>query len=202
MAVKTAEELVVKSSNGHASTSVAAAAKEAGNEFGTTDVDAQGKAIAEAWQSKLTEQTKALSKRLSQAAAPSNNAIEAGSPIGPGLYNWFDVLVVGPFQQTGPLGPFLPHKIISASEAAFLLVAVWRNPFPIPGGGSPPSAAQVMTGLSYRVNVETINLTAVIDGPDRQQTGVFGAGFIDVHVFNFPAGPSGRRRLASRACSK
>ncbi|MFC1463244.1 MAG: hypothetical protein ACFLMY_00195 [Candidatus Brachytrichaceae bacterium NZ_4S206] len=183
------EEVIVKATNGQHSKSAAAAAAEAVERYGPADAAAQAEAIAQAWKEKLIQQTRALNKRVAQAAAGNGAAPEAGAPIGPGLYNWFDVLVAGPFQAVAALGPFRPHKIIAANEAAFLLVAIWRNPLPIPPGG--PSAAQVMTGLSYHVNLETMNLTTVSDGPDFMQSGMFGGGFVDVHVFNFPAGTFG-----------
>lgn len=103
-------------------------------------------------------------------------------------YPWWNILVLGPFQAVAPLGPFRPSKIIRTGENAFMIVVLWRNPLPLPGGPN-PSAAQIMASYEWEVHGETINLSEVTNGPDLAPvTGTFGAGFIDVFVMPIPPG--------------
>jgi hypothetical protein len=103
-------------------------------------------------------------------------------------YPWWNILVLGPFQTVAPGGPFRPSKIIRTGEDAFMIVVLWRNPVPLPGGPN-PSAAQIMASYEWEVRGETINLSDVTDGPDlAPATGTFGAGFIDVFLMPIPPG--------------
>ncbi len=126
-------------------------------------------------------------------------APEIGGPItAPGSYQWWEVLVAGPFQPIGPLGPFAPHKIIRHGEACFMLCAIVRNPFPIAPGPN-PSAAQIMAGQDYRLVLSTGNLTNWVAGPSFGPLGgTFGGGFLNIHVVNlagFPMPPDGQPHL-------
>jgi hypothetical protein len=101
-------------------------------------------------------------------------------------YPWWNILVLGPFQAVAPLGPFRPSKIIRSGEAAFMIVVLWRNPLPLPGGPN-PSAAQIMASYEWEVHGETINLSDVVNGPDLTPvTGTFGAGFVDAFIMPIP----------------
>ncbi len=103
-------------------------------------------------------------------------------------YPWWNILVLGPFQAVAPLGPFRPSKIIRTGEDAFMIVVLWRNPLPLPGGPN-PSAAQIMASYEWEVRGETINLSDVTNGPDLAPvTGTFGGGFIDAFVMPIPPG--------------
>jgi hypothetical protein len=105
-------------------------------------------------------------------------------------YQWFDLIAVGPFQRIQPLGPFAPARVIRAGELAVLLAAVWRNPFPLPGGAN-PSAAQIMTGQQYTVRGQTVNVNQVANGPDLGPVNaVFGAGNVDVFPLVIPSLPA------------
>jgi hypothetical protein len=103
-------------------------------------------------------------------------------------YPWWNILVLGPFQAVAPLGPFRPSKIIRTGEDAYMIVVLWRNPVPLPGGPN-PSAAQIMASYEWEVRGETINLSDVTNGPDLTPvTGTFGGGFIDAFVMPIPSG--------------
>jgi hypothetical protein len=105
-------------------------------------------------------------------------------------YLWFDLIAVGPFQQVQPLGPFAPARVIRSGERAFLLAAIWRNPFALPFGPN-PSAAQVMTGMRYTVRGQTVNVNEVSNGPDLGPVNAeFGAGNVDLHVLEIPTVPA------------
>jgi hypothetical protein len=114
-------------------------------------------------------------------------------------YQMLDLIAVGPFQPTAPLGPFLPARIIRAGEPAVLLAAVWRNPTPLPGGGANPSAAQILAGQSFTIRGQTVNVNDVADGPDLGPvSSTFGAGFVDIFALQIPsvpAPPDGAPRL-------
>lgn len=194
------DEVVVRASS---VTSVKAAAEIAANTYGL-DMQKNAEAIAKAWEEKLKEQTKVYTRQL---VALTNNkkeaGVEAAEPItlhGGIPYQWWNLLLAGPFQLVAPLGPFLPHKIIRAGEPAFMIAALWRNPSPLPGGPN-PSAAQIMSPFEYRIWLETCNLSSCMDGPDFGPVGnVFGGGFINTHVIPlvpgaFAAPPQGRPSL-------
>lgn len=164
------EDVVVKSPTPSSANEAAEAAADA---YAPDEFEKHAQAIMNAWEVKLTELTK--------AARP-----EAGGPIGPGIYKWWDLLIAGPFQFIAPGGPFAPSKIIRAGQPAFMLSALWRNPAPI--GGMGPSAAQVLNGQQYRIQGEVINLSTVSDGPDLPVTnGTFAGGFLNFNVHFIPA---------------
>jgi hypothetical protein len=197
---KTGEEMVVKAPA--APVSVAAAAAEAADKYDADNLDAQANDIAKAWEAKLKEQTRLYRKQiaevtqqLAQPKVKGGEGTEVAEPItmlGAVPYQWWNLLLAGPFQAGTPTGPFLPHKIIAANENAFMLVALWRNPLPLGGG---PSAANVMAPFQYKVRLATVNLTAVGNGPTFQSPpaglAVFGGGFVNVHAIPMPAGVFG-----------
>jgi hypothetical protein len=177
-----AEELTIKAPTPN---TVAEAAQAAADAYAPEEVEKHAQAIADAWESKLKEQTRIYQKRFTEASKP-----EAAGPITlhPQPYQWWNLLMAGPFQQVAPLGPFLPSKIIRIGEPAFMVFALWRNPGPIPGGPN-PSAAQIMSPFQFSVWGETINLSTVQNGPDLGPiTGTFGGGFINIFTSLIPAG--------------
>ena len=112
----------------------------------------------------LQERTQAYVQRMT-APRP-----EAGEPTLPGGYQYWNCLTVGPYQfMTDP--PYRPSKIIAADEWALMLGIVWINPLNSPGGGL--SGTIVLGARDYRVRFETINLSDVANGPDRQFAGTF-----------------------------
>lgn len=146
------------------------------------DMDAQIDQIAAAWEAKLTHQV--------QANQQGNVTPLAAEPIGPGFYQWWNVLVAGPFQAIGPGGAFAPNKIIRGNEPAFLLAAIVRNPAPLPGSPVGPSAAQIMAGFDYCVRTTVGNVTTWQPGPAQAtQNGTFGGGFIDILRFDLQGLP-------------
>jgi len=165
-----------------------------------------------AWTSTYQEQwpqrNKArVAEQMEAARAPRQNGdgvvAFAGEPdsVFFGIsYPWWNILVIGPLQAVAPGGPFLPNKIIRTGEDAFMVVVLWRNPLPLPGGPN-PSAAQIMAPYQFVVRGETINLSSVTDGPDLTPvTGTFGGGFINAFVMpivpgTFPVPPEGRPAL-------
>lgn len=170
---------------------VAEAAYAAAEAFAPDEIEKHAQALADAWASKLTLQTKTYTKQLS-AMARNETKIEAAEPItmlGAVPYQWWNLLLAGPFQAGVPTGPFLPRKIISATEACFFLVALWRNPAPLGGG---PSAANVMSAYNYRVWLQASDITTMAPGPNTPLPAVgsfvFGPGFINIHPRVFPPG--------------
>ena len=165
----------------------------------TGDVTALAQSIIDQWKPMLEDQ----SAKYTQEATEMAN-----QPAGQGLgkittvtvpYPWFDVLLIGPFQ--GPAKQ--PSRIIEAGDPAFLVGAIWRNPAPInwaPPMSGTPSAAVMMAPLDFRLRVETVNLTDVMDGPDF---GPFNFAPIDavpnptffVIPLTFPAPPQGKPTL-------
>src|SRR6266540_1206070 len=61
-------------------------------------------------------------------------AAEPDSEIFGITYPWWNILVLGPLQAVAPGGPFRPSKIVRTGEDAFMIVVLWRNPVPLPGG--------------------------------------------------------------------
>ena len=171
---------------------VKAAAEEVAEQYETDEIEEHARAIATAWEESLKRQVRQARTREGQ---------EAAEPItvhGGTLYQWWNVLLAGPFQPIGALGAFLPHKIVLHGEPAFMLAAIVRNPNPIPGGPN-PSAAQVMAPYEYRATLQTGNLTTWDPGPTfGPQGGVFGGGFVSFELFNltgFAAPPDGQPNL-------
>jgi hypothetical protein len=158
----------------------------------TTDLDQQIQAVVSMCEQKLVNATKKyqlqVEQLMSQANAPKTSS-EATDPVSSffGItYQWWNLLMLGPFQAVAPLGPFRPSKIIRAGEPAFMVAALWRNPLPLPGGPN-PSAAQIMSPFTYRIRGEVINLSAVSNGLDYTPvTATFGAPFINLHVMSVP----------------
>jgi hypothetical protein len=132
-------------------------------------------------------------RALARREGPGDGTSEITDPVSDFLgisYPWFDLIAIGPFQQAQPLGPFAPSRVIRAGEIAVLLAAVWRNPFPLPFGAN-PSAAQIMTGMQYTVRGETVNVSAVSNGPDLGPvTNTFGAGNVEIHPLVIPTAPA------------
>jgi hypothetical protein len=110
--------------------------------------------------------------------------------------------LAGPFQpgiSPLPTGPYLPHKIIEANEAAFMVGAVWRNPFGIDWNATNPPASTVMGAFDLTIWLETVNVTDVVNGPDFGPI-VFaplGLGFLTLFFvpITFPAPPPGKPHL-------
>ena len=177
---------------------VAAAAMEAADLYAQDEVEKHAKHIANAWEVVLKEQTKVYTRQLRQLS--KGPGTEAAEPITlhPQPYQWWNLLLAGPFQPIARLGPFLPHKIIRHGEPAFMIAALWRNPAPIPPGFGNPSAAQIMAPFNFRIHLETCDLTACANGPDFGPIdGVFGGGFINTFFIpiNFPQPQDGRPTL-------
>lgn len=160
-------------------------------------------AYQESWprrnQEKVAEQVETMLARRENGDAVAAEAEPISEFFGI-TYPWWNILVLGPLQATAPGGPFRPSKILRTGEDAFMIVLLWRNPVPLPGGAN-PSAAQVMASYDWEVHGETINLSDVTNGPDLAPvTGTFGAGFIDAFVMpiasgTFPTPPTEGRPL-------
>ena len=155
-----------------ASSSVREAAEAAAEMYGPTKIENHARVIGEAWKAKLHEQSKIYVKKLTELTRKpqghgNSEEPEAAGPITlpPIPYPWWNLRVAGPFQPVAPLGPFLPSKMIRHNEPAFMLVAFWCNPAPLPRGPN-PSAAQIMSPFRCQLRLETINLSAIANGPD------------------------------------
>ncbi|MGH7492582.1 MAG: hypothetical protein ACREOO_09315 [bacterium] len=114
-----------------------------------------------------------------------------GEPLSGPFYKWWDVFVVGPFQNiTRP--PFLPQKVVAAGEPAFFLVFVVKNPLPTPGSG--PSALMLMNGRPFNLRAEMVNLSDVSDGPDIVLCSAFNTDMVQAFllVFAAPVPPQGK----------
>jgi hypothetical protein len=194
-----AMDLTVKSATAvklAAGASVREAAEAAAELFGPTEIEKHAQVIADAWKARLLDQSKTYVKQLSmltRAAQTNGNgeAPEAAEPVSFffGIpYQWWNLILAGPFQAVAPLGPFQPQKIIRHGEPAFLLAAFWRNPAPLPGGPN-PSAAQIMAPYTCQLRIETINLSAVTNGPDFVPPAfVFGGGNVNIVAVPLPTG--------------
>jgi len=154
--------------------------------------------IVTSYEQTLVEATDVYQKQVAELEASAQKAAAQAAKMETGpishffgvTYQWWNLLVLGPFQRVAPLGPFRPSKIIRHGEDAYMMVALWRNPRPLPGGPN-PSAAQIMAPFNYRIRGEMINLTDVTDGPDFPPlTGIFGAGFTNIHTLRIPRLPA------------
>jgi hypothetical protein len=161
-----------------------------------TDIGSQQKAIVDAWQNLLIEQSREYQKQLAEVTSkihPTANGTEAAEPFMRFLgipYPWWEMLLAGPFQAVAPLGPFEPRKVIVAGEPAFMVAALWRNPAPLPFGPN-PSAAQIMSAFNFRIRLDINNLTTLTVVPGGPVVnGVFGAPNVNVFSVNLPAFPT------------
>ncbi|HWQ13536.1 MAG TPA: hypothetical protein VNL77_12085 [Roseiflexaceae bacterium] len=84
-------------------------------------------------------------------------------PVAP-PYPWWNLVLIGPVELG--LGTFQPNRIIRTTSFTLFGAAIWLNPAPIAWIGGNPSAATVMSAFNFQVQLETINLTTVADGPD------------------------------------
>jgi hypothetical protein len=149
--------------------------------------------IVDSYEKTLAGMTKLYEAQIAEiesAAKASEAAPLIAGPVSTHFgvrYQWWNLLVLGPFQRVAPLGPFRPSKIIRHGEDAWMVVALWRNPRPLPGGPN-PSASQIMAPFRYRIRGEMINLSSVSNGPDFAPiTGTFGGGFTNIHTVRVPA---------------
>lgn len=136
-----------------------------------------------------------VKKAIALAKQGPQAGIELAEPInvGPPLYKWWDVFVVGPIQNI-TLPPFLPHKIIADNERAFFLAFVVKNPLPMFGG---PSALTVMNGRRFNLNAHFCNLTTCSAGPRIRIRSRFNTSVVQpfLLVFNPPTAQQGRPDL-------
>jgi hypothetical protein len=164
-------------------------------------LDEQTKELVELVTSRLDSWTGFYQKQVEELEAKSRSAAEIAGPISDffGItYQWWNLIALGPFQRVQPLGPFRPQNIIRISDPAFMLIALWRNPAPLPGGVN-PSAAQIMSPFTFTIRGETINLSQVINGPDFQPvTAQFGPGFVNVFRMDLPNIPANQRPVEGR----
>jgi hypothetical protein len=126
--------------------------------------DAAVQALLDKWQDTLTKHNDAFVKAMTAPRNGSGPTI--AGPINPTtpLYPWWDLIIVGPYQNTGPDGPFLPNKIVRGGDPVTFTGALWRNPVGInwmPG----PSAALVTSGWQFQITFQSVNLTTVTPGP-------------------------------------
>ncbi len=109
----------------------------------TEEIEQQAKAIMASYEKKLVASTTKYQQQLAQLSAKAEGSAEIADPITSHFgitYQWWNLLMLGPFQQVAPLGPFRPSKIIRLGEPAFMIAALWRNPLPLPGGPNPSAA--------------------------------------------------------------
>ncbi|MGH9838851.1 MAG: hypothetical protein ACREEM_08715 [Blastocatellia bacterium] len=125
------------------------------------------------------------------AQSMSGVKTEAGEPVLPGGYQYWNIMSLGPFQAFGPVGPYRPSKIIAAGELAWMSAAVAINPLPGPGGSLPGTT--VLGSRPWRLRFETINLSTVSNGPDATFIGTFSgpAPILSVFTWFFVPGDPG-----------
>lgn len=134
--------------------------------------------------------------------AHQRSELEIAEPIGPvfPLYPYWNLLLYGPFQPLGgPGGPFLPHKVIKATEPAFVIAAVWRNPACMNWICPAPSAATLMSPYELTVRLELFNFTNVANVPGPSTPfAPLGPGNLNLTAFPlgpFPTPPQGHPHL-------
>ncbi len=180
-----------------AGASIHEAAEAALEMYAPTEIEKHAQVIGEAWKAKLLEQSKTyvkqlatLTRNLHSNGNGNGEDVEVAEPISSffGIpYQWWNLLLAGPFQPIAPLGPFQPRKVIRHNEPAFMLAAFWRNPAPLPGGPN-PSAAQIMSPYQCQVRLQTMNLSNVLPGPAFVPAPfVFGGG--NVNIVTVPISP-------------
>lgn len=194
--------------------SVLEAATAAAEIYATDEFEKHGKFIADAWAAKIKKQTNLYVQRaLSLARGEGLEEAEPWTTTSP-AYPWWNILLAGPFQPGAPAagGPYLPHKIFRANEPAFMIGGIWMNPAPINWGPPGPSAADMMGALNLRINLETINLSNVANGPDPAPVVMApiglaaGPSFFKPFVVSigsgfFPAPPDGKPNLYELNCT-
>jgi len=151
--------------------------------------------ILETYAAKLREHlTQNMRKMSAQAGQEANSKPQIAEPYSGALYKWWDVFVMGPFQNI-MAPPFLPHKVIAAGEPAFFLAYVVKNPLPTPGNG--PSALMLMNGRPFNLRAEMVNLSNVTDGPDIFVQSAFTTELVQAFllVFAAPTPPQGKPDL-------
>lgn len=112
-------------------------------------------------------------------------------------YPWWLLFIAGPFQRLEHSfhEHCFPQKSIQ-SGWAFFWCFLWRNPAPVDWVNGLPSAAELMSGKSYHICVETLNFSQVAKGPEIDLNSKF---CLDdcmeamLFVFNFSP-PAQRRR--------
>jgi hypothetical protein len=125
-------------------------------------VEAAAQPIIESLRARLNALTEQQTKYATEQIRSKAQGLTGSDTLSSPRYRWFDMLMVGPFSF-----PFLPspNKIIPSGTPSFMICVLWRNPAPI-GWIPGPSAANVMAGYTVQVRLETINLSAVTNGPD------------------------------------
>ncbi len=144
------------------------------------EILAKAEAYIDNYAGMLMERTEAYLLRLEQAEAEA--APEVGEPVLAGGYQYWNCLTRGPLQFFGN-PPYRPSKIIAAGEWALMVGVVWINPANGPGGSLPGTV--VLGDRDYRVRFETINLSDVVNGPDRLFIGTFGNPANAVNTFSW-----------------
>ena len=156
---KTMREEAVEAAVAHVN-SVWEAAEKAAEIYQPDELEKHANIIMKAWEVRLQKQTDEYIKRVVAYKKQEKVTTEIAEPWSlPPLappYPWWNVLLAGPFQPGVttvphvPPGPYLPHKIIAAGEPAFMVGAVWRNPFGIDWNGTNPPASVVMSVFNAR----------------------------------------------------
>jgi hypothetical protein len=199
---RAAEEAVTTVHRGPARMgTVAEAAETAARTYAPEETTEQAQTIMDYVEAKLTARTDRYVQRAYEMAREGPEP-EVAEPIGPvfPLYPYWNLLLYGPFQALGgPGGPFLPQKVIKATESAFLIAAVWRNPACMNWVCPAPSAATLMSPYELTVRLELFNFSNVSNPP--APAAVFaplGAGNINLTFFTlgpFAPPPQGQPHL-------
>lgn len=157
------EEVAVKAAVG----TVREAAEAAAEAYATDEIEKHAQAIMEAWAAKMKSLTRQYTKRARELARGKGSRLAGPITQTSPQYPWWNVLIAGPYQpEPASGGPYMPHKIFTASEEAFMIGGVWLNPEPINWSPPGPSAADLMAGYDLTIRFETINLTSVAAGPN------------------------------------
>jgi hypothetical protein len=132
--------------------------------------------LIQIYSSFLKTRTEAFRQRKAEPAVSP----EMGGPMLASGYQYWNCLTMGPVQFFGN-PPYRPSKIIAAGEWTLMLGVVWINPVNSDGGGLPGTV--VLGARHYRVRFETVNISAVADGPDQDFAGVFASPAPVISIF-------------------
>ncbi|MCP4422705.1 MAG: hypothetical protein GY805_39355 [Chloroflexi bacterium] len=129
------------------------------------EIQEKAQLIKEQITARIEEKTKAWVETVTKGVKPL-----AADPTLAGGYQYWNVLTDGPYGLTGD-PPYRPSKVIAWGDWAVFWAGIWINPLNSPGGGL--SGTTVFGGRSYNAYFESINLTAVSNGPDYHVPSVF-----------------------------
>lgn len=146
---------------------------------GAPTTEEEARALVTQW---ANEHAARLTERVQNYLAENNGQSNGGlsphigapttyDPIG-NPYVAFDVTATSPIQFIGQ-PPYLPNKIITAGNFAYLVAWIFTNPSVDVPAGWAVSASVQLGGLPWRMTLDQSNLTTGAIQPTQVQAGVF-----------------------------